>query len=309
MYLWKDRRLRLNLTRLGMEYLAATVAVGLFAMNSGNNLLYLVFSLMMGLFLVSGLVSRSAIRDLGLEAIEEGNLFARVRGGIRIRLRDRRPGRFRALELRLEVEDGRTEPAFFGGGQGGSTEALAVLHARLERRGWSRLRSLEVRTGFPFGFIQKSWTFPLDQKVLVLPHPRTTTLTLDLAGELRRTRPAQGDASPIGARPFRAGDPLGRVHWKRTAQRGAPWVRTFEGEQASGLHLVLDQTRWPPGRDFERELERLSGAILQARLQRREVSLELRSLEGVREHEGHTPCWRALALAQAQGLDDPLPGG
>lgn len=71
-----------------------------------------------------------------------------------------------------------------------------------------------------------------------------------------------------------------------------------------GLHLRLDLTAWGPGCAFERELERLSGAILQARLQKRGISLEIQGLEGIREVHGHTPCWRALALAQAAGTGE-----
>jgi uncharacterized protein (DUF58 family) len=301
MYLWKDRRLRLNLTRLGMEYLGAMLLVGLVAVNSGNNLLYLVFSLMLSLFLVSGWVSRAALQDIRLEGVEEGNIFARVRGGIKVRLQDRRPRRLRALEVRLDLEEGRAEPGFYGGGVRTKEEGLVVLHARVERRGWCRLGELELKTAYPFGFIEKSWRFPLGRQVLVLPHPRTTSRALDLSGEALRTRPAAGDVSPEGARPYRTGDSTTRVHWKRTAQRRAPWVRTFEGEEAVGLRLRLDLLRWAPGRDFERELEQLSGAILQTRLQKREVSLEIHGTEGLREFSGHPECWRALALAQAEG--------
>jgi uncharacterized protein (DUF58 family) len=301
MYLWKDRRLRLNVSRLGLEYLAAMVLVGLFAMNSGNNLLYLVFSFMLGLFLVSGWVSRAALQELALESIEEGNLFARVRGGLRVRLRDRKPRRLRALELRLEMEDGRAEPGFYAGDQDHKEAQLVVLHTRAERRGWCRLKGLELKTAYPFGFIEKSWRFPLEQKVLVLPHPRTSTQPLLLAGESRQSRSVPGDVSPEGARPYRRGDAPSRVHWKRTAQRRTPWVRTFEGEESHGLQLRLDLARWPPGKDFERELERLSGAILQTRLQKRDVFLEIHSTEGLRDFAGHSECWRALALATAQG--------
>jgi len=96
MDLWKDKYLKLSITRLGIEYLAAMLLMGLFAVNTGNNLLYLVFSSMLGLFLVSGWVSRRAIRDLDLLGVEEGNLFARVQGGIKVRFRDRAPGPARA---------------------------------------------------------------------------------------------------------------------------------------------------------------------------------------------------------------------
>ncbi len=305
MYLWKDRRLRLNLTRLGLEYLGAMLLVGLVAVNSGNNLLYLVFSLMLSLFLVSGWVSRAALQDILIEAVEEGNIFARVRGGIKVRLLDRRPKRLRALEVRLELEGGRAEPGFYGGGQRMREDGLVVLHARVERRGWCRLGELELKTAYPFGFIEKSWRFPLERQVLVLPHPRTSSHPQDFSGEALRTRPSQGDVSPEGVRPYRTGDAISRVHWKRTAQRRVPWIRTFEGEEAAGLRLKLDLLRWLPGRDFERELEQLSGAVLQTRLQKREVSLEIQGTEGLREFAGHPECWRALALAQAEGLRAP----
>lgn len=306
------RRLRLAITRLGVQFLVAMVLMGVFAVNSGNNLLYLLFSAMLGLFLVSGWVSRQAIRDLELVAVEEGNLFARVRGGIRVRFLDRARRRTRGLEVHLALAGARVEPGFFAGGSATGPEALLVLHATPERRGPFRLRELEVRTTHPFGLMQKGWRFTLDQEVLVLPHPRNLPLRADQAGELRRSLPRAGSSSPDGARPFRDRDPLSRVHWKRTAQRGTPWVRTFEDEEATGLRLHLDQRAWHPGPEFERELEVLSGGILQARLHRREVFLSVTGVGGRKDYEGFTPCWRALALAQAakapvQGQVSALP--
>lgn len=310
--LWNDKRLRLTLTRLGLQYLGALLLMGFFAVNSGNNLLYLVFSLMLGLFLVSGWVSRRAIQGFQLQSIDEGNLFARVKGGIRVRFLDRHPRRVRGLEVHLEVERTRVDPGFHGGGRGRDGSALVVLHARPEARGWCRVRHLELRTRFPFGFLEKAWRIPVQKEILVLPHPRATPPDWRTEGTSERFKPTPGNASPEGARPYRVGDSPGRVHWKRTAQRGSPWIRTFEGEEPLGLRLRLDVRRWPPGAAFEKELELLSGAVLQARLQKREVTLGLHSLEGFQSHTGPTECWRALALAEAQGmsseeLDDSAP--
>ena len=308
MLLWKDRTLRLSITRLGWEYLLALVLIGVFAVNSGNNLLYLIFSLMMGLFLVSGIVSRRSLRDLKPFEMDEGNLFARVRGGLRLRFKDGAPKRIRGLELRLAMEGGEVETAFFPGG-GGDAEPVAVLHARAGQRGWTRLTGLELRTRHPFGFLEKAWHFELDRTLLVLPHPRSPQSTLSdpsKEGQLR-TLPRPGDSSPEGARPMRPGDSPARVHWKRSAQRpqGELWVRTFEEEQPLALHLELDLGAWTPGRDFERELERLSGAILQARLHKREVELVVRGSQGLRRHEGPQASWRALAVSEAESQIEP----
>jgi uncharacterized protein (DUF58 family) len=305
MNLWNDKRLRLTLTPLGLQYLLALSLIGFFAVNSGNNLLYLVFSLMLGLFLVSGWVSRRAIQGLKLLAIEEGNLFARVKGGIRVRLLDTHPRRIRGMELHLDLERARVEPGFYAGGQGAQEAVLVVLHARPEFRGWCRVRHLEMRTRYPFGFLEKAWRFPLEKQLLCLPHPRSTAMRGESKGETPHLIPKPGFISPEGTRPYRTGDALSQVHWKRTAQRGVPWIRTFEGEQPTGLRLRLDLRNWAPGPAFELELERLSGAILQARLQRQEVFLGLLSIEGSQEHTGPTECWRALAVAHAQGDAPP----
>lgn len=301
MKLWSDRRLRLSLTGLGAQCLLALLAVGAFSVNTGNNLLYLVFSLMLGLFLVSGVLSRRALQGLRVAGLEEGNLFARVRGGLRLRLQEQGRGRIRGLELHLTLEDGQVEPGFLGRTPPGG-EALVVLQARAAHRGWTKVRRLELRTRFPFGLVEKARFIDLDQELLILPHPRTPPASsAGWRGEGHRTVTQEGTSSPEGARPWRAGDPPGRVHWKRTAQRSQLWVRTFHEERPQGLHLRLDLTAWPAGHAFERELERLSGSVLQARLQKREVSLELQGALETREVRGHAPCWRALALAQAEG--------
>lgn len=304
MRLWSDRRLRLSLTGLGAQCLLALLAVGAFSVNTGNNLLYLVFSLMLGLFLVSGVLSRRALQGLKVAGLEEGNLFARVRGGLRLRLQDPGRRRIRGLELHLTLEDGQVEPGFLGQTSGGG-ETPVVLQVRAGHRGWTRARRLELRTCFPFGLLEKSRFIELDHPLLILPHPRTPPAPpAGWRGEGHRTVVLEGASSPEGARPWRTGDPPGRVHWKRTAQRSQLWVRTFQEDRPQGLHLRLDLTAWAPGRAFEREVERLSGAVLQARLQKREVSLELRAAREVRELRGHTPCWRALALAAAEGAAD-----
>jgi uncharacterized protein (DUF58 family) len=293
MDVWNGSRLRLAITRLGAEYLAAQLLMGGCAVYTGNNLLYLVFSAMLGLFLVSGWVSRRAIQGLDPLDLDAGNLFARMQGGIQVQFRDQAPRRVRCLEVRLELDGARAEPGFYPGGG----PARMVLQVHPERRGALRVLRLELRTAYPFGFLEKAWSFPLDQSVLVLPHPRTGPGREDGEGDRPGGRSRPGAASPDGARPFRERDALGRVHWKRTAQRGEPWVRTFEDDPAWGVRLRLDLRAWMAGPGFEQELERMSGAVLRARLQRREVSLRVEGPGGVERYEGVRPCWRALALA------------
>ena len=85
----------------------------------------------------------------------------------------------------------------------------------------------------------------------------------------------------------------------RRAGDAGPWFATYSATKAYLLSLSLA---------LHEELERLSGAILQARLQRKDVALELVSREAWRSFHGHTDCWRALALVQAEGAGErPAP--
>lgn len=312
MRLWRDAHLRISITRWGLAYLATLLLVGFFAANTGNNLLYLVFGWMASLFIVSGWVSRKALRDFKPAAVEAPILFARVKSTLRMRFRDAAPARVRALELQLSLDRGTSNPTFHPGGGRDTTPRLSFA-VRPEQRGPLKLQALELCTRYPFGFLEKTQRFDWSETCWVAPHPRVGSFHLDDRSEAIRPHPHPGQTSPEGTRPFRLGDTPARVHWKRTAQRGSPWVRTFEEERSEGLHLNLDLTAWTPGPAFEAELESLSGLILQARLQKRTVTLSLRDTQGHRDIQGHEACWRALASARAEGfpsssIQPPSPG-
>ena len=51
-------------TRAGWAFFAITFGVGFAALNTGNNLLYLVLSLMLAFLVLSGVLSESALRGI-----------------------------------------------------------------------------------------------------------------------------------------------------------------------------------------------------------------------------------------------------
>src|SRR5439155_150151 len=57
-------RRRLTFTRLGRWYVALTIGIGLAAINTGNNLLFLVLGLLLSSIVVSGLLSETSLRGV-----------------------------------------------------------------------------------------------------------------------------------------------------------------------------------------------------------------------------------------------------
>ncbi len=60
---WKPPR-RLKLTREGKYFIGVTFGVGFAAINTGNNLLYLLLGMLLSLIIVSGLLSELSLRKL-----------------------------------------------------------------------------------------------------------------------------------------------------------------------------------------------------------------------------------------------------
>ena len=58
---------RIYFTGFGLSFTLGSIAVGLAAMNTGNNLLYLLFGSMVGFIVVSSWLSEQAIRDLRVQ--------------------------------------------------------------------------------------------------------------------------------------------------------------------------------------------------------------------------------------------------
>src|SRR5690606_41777220 len=58
---------RLKVTGTGRTYLMVTLGVGIGALNTGNNLLYLLLGLLLGVIVLSGLLSERVLRGLHVE--------------------------------------------------------------------------------------------------------------------------------------------------------------------------------------------------------------------------------------------------
>ncbi|HTF45613.1 MAG TPA: DUF58 domain-containing protein [Terriglobales bacterium] len=79
-----------EVTRVGIFYVAAVLLIGIAALNTGNNLLYIVVSAMLAAILVSGIASAMTLRHLQLDVRLPEHVFAGRGVQGRIRLRNRR---------------------------------------------------------------------------------------------------------------------------------------------------------------------------------------------------------------------------
>lgn len=294
----------LKVTRAGRTYLLLTVGIGLGALNTGNNLLYLVLGVQLASIVASGILSEASLRGLhvrrlGADAPHAGEPFL-YRWAL---------SRRRGTGFALTVSE--THPDVTGS----ATLALlppgaeVVLRARLSapRRGPYALRGIQVTTTFPLGLFEKGRVLEVPGELLVYPR-RVPAPPGDPAREGGQgERPArrflrEGDGDTAGLRPLRAGEDVRRVHWLKSALAG-PLLRVErDAEQTRSVVLQLDAHAH--GAALERSCEEVAARAQALLASGAEVGLEA-GPEKLRPDHGPLHERRLLGALARAGLGEP----
>lgn len=249
---------KLSFTREGKIVFVVSVGLGVAAVNTGNNLLYLVFGISLALIVISGLLSESNLRGLRCSDLPVVRPTAGQPAAAALTVTSRRP-RFPAFSIEAwpMVDGAETDPArFLDVRPGASLEGACRL--TFPRRGEFLVRGMVLSTAFPFSFFRKSLILPASGRVLV--HPRVHRLRAEdlppaSEGE-EEHRPVAGRGQEFfGVRDFRQGDNPRHLLHRRSAGRLDPVVREFEqaGSRAVWIALV---NALPPGEGGAERVER-----------------------------------------------------
>src|SRR3989440_1718287 len=153
-------------TRDGWWCLSAALGLGFAAINTGNNLLYLLVSMLLGLIIVSGVLSEQSIRRVRVEPVLPDELFAGQLALFGARVANRK--RWRA-SYSITVEGvGSSHRAYLAKLEPGA-ERLITWQETPRARGRWRLASFKVATRFPFGLFVKTTQLAPKREVVVYP--------------------------------------------------------------------------------------------------------------------------------------------
>jgi uncharacterized protein (DUF58 family) len=264
----------LKTTRTGRTYLVLTLGVGFGALNTGNNLLYLLLGLLLSMIVLSGVLSERALRHLrvrrlGADGAHAGEPFAfrwavsRTRGA--------------AFALTLSEEGGGLQ----GYGTAAYVEAGAEQVVRgdlvASRRGPCRLSGIRVTTSYPFGLFAKTRVF--DEEGLLLVYPRRGFACADPqgadlgpAGEVGDPRRGDGSGDLLGLKELHPLEDARRIHWKKSAGAGKLLRVEREREDRRSYRLTLD-TRLP-AEALDRRCEELAEVSRRLLAEGHEVGLD-----------------------------------
>jgi uncharacterized protein (DUF58 family) len=226
------------LALLGLALLGA-------AINTGNNLLYLLFGLLSAALPVSLGLSLFNLVRLRATLQVAGTVQAGVPYTVTVHLRNlgRRPAR--GVRVRVFTRRGVLGPALVETVPGGAQVAVTLTGCETVR---GPLRIMGVRLGsvVPLGLVERRRFYPAPATPLVLPAAPACRLPRQAGGDPLGEVPVpsgRDGGEYDGLRRGREEDDVRRVDWKSTARRGVLLVRETSGEARPCLAFDLKTRR------------------------------------------------------------------
>ncbi len=300
---------RRKFTREGKFFVGITLGVGFAAINTANNLLYLLLGMLLALIVVSGVMSELSLRDLTV--VRRLPLRAQVGRAhlVEIEVFNHKE---RVPSYAIEVEDLRSgQPAdkrcFFLKISPHSAQ-VAAYRRTPARRGRDAHVGFRIATRFPFGLFEKSREVRAAGELVIYPaidvlHLPPAPVGHAPGSELTSSR-GHGDEF-LGLKTMRTGDDPRDVHWRKSAAAGQLLLRERARESRPDVVLTLDAIRpaaagddWEAG--FERRVREVASRAV-AHLKRGDrVSVLATGVGSVRADRtvGADPLLRYLALLE-----------
>lgn len=305
----QKRSLRLPLD--GLVFIVVTFAIGVAAMNTAAQLLFLVFSMMCAFWMLSAIAATVSLRRNAIMRVAPHTVVAGQPATVRLSLENRKR-LFASYSLRVvDIAEGDVPvgAGFFARVPPRARET-ASYDVVFPRRGAARFGGFSLSTRFPFGLIEREVRWPSAHEVVVLPPLVDVTEIVRYRGidfgddELH----AKGQGAGLyGLRPYIAGDSARDIHWRVSARMDSLMVREYESEERRRATILLDN-RAPSDlpTDVEDDLECaiiLAGSLV-ADLVERGHQVELLTASGKVAFGQGRPhilrCRRALALLRRE---------
>jgi uncharacterized protein (DUF58 family) len=252
------RRASLKFSKTGIVYIGMMLFMGVAAINSQANLLFGMFGLMIGVLLISGVISRLVLRGLSLHRALPDH--ACVGEPITVSYQVTNTKKFwPSLSVVLAELDGvegfTKQPHCFL--LHAAPQVTASIPALLipKRRGLHTLNRYQLITSFPFGFVKRSVIGRQKSELLVYPPLAEVSRKLlaicrsaDNTGEMSRPQPGGADEF-YGVKEYRAGDNPRWIYWRRSARSGT--LVSKEMTRVSPPRVLLMVDTFVPARTLD----------------------------------------------------------
>lgn len=226
--------------------------------NTGNNLIYLVFATLTATVLVSFSLSSLSLHKLSLKPIFPDELYAGEETLTEFVVeKGESPGNAYSLNLSMQSE-GKPEthmPFIEKLERNNSVRVKALV--KYHHRGKYLLKSTTVGCNYPFGLILNKKKFPEKDGFTVFPKIMELDELIKTGSEgmISLDSVFKGhEGGLLNVRNFQPGDDRRHLHWKASARKDELMVKEFSQEEGKTIWLHFNPLATEEGKEKETEL-------------------------------------------------------
>jgi uncharacterized protein (DUF58 family) len=256
-------------------YITTTLLFGFAAVNTGNNLIFLIVASLLAFMAVSGVLGWLNIKGLELRASVPEEVYSGLDTLVTVQMTNRKR-RFPSFLITGHLLGNRI---CFDLLERGEEQQSSFIH-RFPERGSLSLTAAEISSPFPINFFVRSRWLALNSTVTVFPAPVPGPMPAGCDGVemqgtgARSVRGHDGDVANISD--YTGAEPLKLIHWRLSAKHDSLKVKELTATSREPVMLELDSL---PGKNLEDVLS--SAAFLINRLIREHRPVGLKTKTGV----------------------------
>lgn len=237
-------------TKEGIFFVLLSLIIGFAALNTGNNLLYVVFGITLSLVAISGFVSMINISSMDVSLDSHSDIFALTPGNLWISVFNKKTF-IPSYSITLEIQN---NSYYLERINSGKTERIRV-RSFFKNRGLNDLPEISIATRYPFGFFKKwiSMNFK-SGNIVVFPRIIPTTETVQSAASStgERISSINGRGTELKSlKNYSQGDNIKDIHWKISARVDKLITKEFFNENTKNIKI-----EFKPAFDNRIELEK-----------------------------------------------------
>ncbi len=249
----------IKLTKAGYLYIAVTLGLGLAAVNTGNNLLYLLTSTFLSFMFLAGVFGKRNIKGIDVELDFPEEIYCNRENFIKVKIFNKKKF-FPCFLIKLELKEFNSSVLFpyF------EKECSGLIRIKPRKRGFNSIKTMRISSVFPFNFFVRYREIKKEFKFLVFPEPKICDYSIFYneyrdRGEKEEKKYGH-DGSVLFIKDYEEGTPIKYIHWKASARTQSLKIKQLSQLTNKPMIIHFERLMIP---DLEEKLSCITFIILE----------------------------------------------
>ncbi len=229
----------IKITKSGYIFIFTTIFIGFAAINTGNNLLYLITSCLLGFMGISGFFGKRNIEFLNINLCYIDEIFANREFSLNIEVNNNKKF-FPSFLINVKINEKIITIPFIDKNKSVKKSTLMVF----KKRGINEINDIYIFSSFPFNFFIRSKKYKLNYKFLVYPEPKKYEILQKIDPKinsgLEEINKTGHSGDLINIKEY-FNDPIKLIHWKLSSKYDELLVKVLSSYSDEPILIDFDK--------------------------------------------------------------------